>query len=85
MSDTTNTPAMIDGGRLAAIIDGLTAAQGGSVTVAFSSERNEWMVAAEYGQEAEDSPMAGAASYQHGTTAREAIDRMLTETRWSQP
>jgi hypothetical protein len=80
---TVNTAEMIDAGRLAAIIAGLTKA--GSGTVSLSFRHGEWIVGAEYERESPDSPMVGAASYQVGSTAREAIDRMLTETRWSQP
>jgi hypothetical protein len=38
-----------------------------------------WMAALEWGQEAPDSPMAGAAAYGIGESASEACDQMLDE------
>lgn len=38
-----------------------------------------WMAALEWGREAPDSPMAGAAAYGLGESASEAIDKMLDD------
>jgi hypothetical protein len=73
------TPALIDAGRLAAIIDGLTHLGSGSVTLELRAN-GEWLAAATKYSKETDVTVA----FQYGSTAREAIDRMLTETRWSQ-
>ena len=77
-----NTAVQIDAGRLAAMITGLYASGSGNIHLVLRDD-GEWMVGATYGREAPDSPMAAAASYQVGTTAREAIDHLLAETGWN--
>jgi hypothetical protein len=50
---------------------------------ALSYFEGQWSVAIVWGQEADDSPMAGAAAYGLGTTAREAIEAAIREAAWS--
>lgn len=69
--------------RLDRIIAGLTAAGQGTFALILNS-RGEWLVAAEYGKEASDSPMVGAASYGIGQSANDAIQMVLDETRWTE-
>jgi hypothetical protein len=42
---------------------------------------DEWIVGLEWGQEAEDSPMAGAAAYGVGVSAWDAVEMALREVR----
>lgn len=67
--------------RLDKIIAGITAAGQGTFALILN-DRGEWLTAAEYGKEADDSPMVGAASYGASPSANEAIQTVLDETRW---
>lgn len=72
--------------RLTQIIEGLIAAGGGTFAITLVSKDKEdehWVAMAEFGQEAEDSPMVGGASYGMGPSANEAVSTVLTETRWA--
>jgi len=81
MTPQHNTSVLIDASRMAAIVNGLTRAGSGGISITLT-DAGEWLVAAEYGREAPDSPMVGASSYGTGFTAREAIDQVLAETGW---
>lgn len=52
---------------------------GGTFGLAYDPERKEWMASMEWGREAPDSPMVGAASYALGPSAGDAIEQMLKE------
>lgn len=67
--------------RLDKIIAGITAAGQGTFALILNAN-GEWLTAAEYGKEADDSPMVGAASYSASASANEAIQQVLGETRW---
>lgn len=56
-----------------ALINRTIDASGQGSLMVGKKEDGNWVVAAEYGREAEDSPMAGAAVYGAGETAREGI------------
>jgi hypothetical protein len=61
-------------------VDALVALVGqesGRVGIGFDG--HEWVVALEWGHEAPDSPMAGAASYGVGVELRDALRQVLTE------
>ena len=53
-------------------------ATGGAVVIS-SSRQGDYLAASEWGQEAPDSPMAGAAAYGMGATPCRALDDMLHE------
>lgn len=74
---------MSTGDKLETITTRLEHEGGGHLGVAYIDHRAEWLVAVEWGQEAEDSPMAGAASYGTGDTLEQALDQVLAETGWS--
>jgi hypothetical protein len=59
---------------------GLLHAEGGRLIIHFDKSREEWMVGVEFGQEAEDSDMAGGASYSLGPLP-EAIHAVVRECR----
>jgi hypothetical protein len=73
------------------IVTNCIAAQGGALGVSFIPERTRegsdakveahWMVGAEYGREAPDSPMAGAAIYGTGLTLRAALEQAGDDAR----
>lgn len=67
--------------RMHQIILGLQAAGEGSFQISLSPT-GEWVTAAVYGREAEDSPMAGAASYGVANDPWTAVRQVLDETRW---
>jgi hypothetical protein len=52
---------------------------GGSFGLSYSPEREEWVVALEWGREAPDSPMAGAAAYGMDSVAAAAVEQALRE------
>jgi hypothetical protein len=51
-------------------------------TFALGFHGGKWSVAIEWGKEAEDSPMVGAAAYGMGDTAQDAVFGALKETGW---
>lgn len=53
--------------------------EGGTFGLSYDEERKEWMASMEWGREAPDSPMIGAASYALGPSAGDAIEQMLQE------
>lgn len=57
------------------------ATEGGVFALGY--HRQQWMVAIEWGSEAEDSPMCAAAAYGVGTTAAEAVTAALTDAGWA--
>lgn len=52
--------------------------EGGHFSLA-KNDDGEWLAALEWGKEAPDSDMAGAAAYQFGTNPYEALNRVLDE------
>lgn len=54
--------------------------QGGSLAIN-GEDDGEWIVAIEFGREADDSPMAGGAAYGAGSTMAEALDSAAKELR----
>lgn len=59
------------------IIKTISEKGGGTFGLRYDDEKKDWSAAMEWGQEAPDSPMYGAAAYGLGETAKEAIDAML--------
>lgn len=62
----------------------LLSEEGGRVAITCDPDNEgegyeKWMVAMEWGREAPDSPMVAAASYHFGTTALEALNKVLDE------
>jgi hypothetical protein len=55
----------------------------GEGVVALSYGRGLWTVAIEWGREAPDSPMVGAASYGMGATAGEALAAAVSDAGWA--
>lgn len=56
---------------------------GGRFALSFNpagTEDTKWLAALEWGREDDDSPMAGAAAYQFGTNAYEALNAVLDES-----
>lgn len=47
--------------------------EGGRLAIAYDHHRAEWVVGLEFGQEADDSDMAGGAAYGTGDTYSEAM------------
>lgn len=57
--------------------------QGGRLVITVDHDRGDpVVVGCEFGQEAEDSPMAGGASYGIGETPEQALATVLGETGW---
>lgn len=54
----------------------------GDLTLRWIPEHEEWMVAAEWGQEAPGSPMIGAAAYGSASEVTECIEQALTSARY---
>lgn len=52
-------------------------------TFALGFHRGKWTTAIEWGKEAEDSPMVGAAAYGMGETAQEATLAAMREAGWA--
>lgn len=69
------------GRYLAAVAKGL-ADEEGHLHIGKRTGTNEWVVGMEWGKEAEDSPMAGAAAYGMGETLVDALGGMLDDTGW---
>lgn len=69
--------------RLDKIIAGIAAAGQGTFALILNAN-GEWLTATEYGKEAANSLMVGAASYGASTSANEAIQKVLDETRWAE-
>lgn len=67
------------GDKLLAMILYMESAGGGAFGV--NVKNGQWSTAAEFGSEAEDSPMAGGAAYGSGETLDECLDQMLKDTR----
>jgi hypothetical protein len=53
----------------------------GRFAMSFTSD-GWWAAAIEWGQEVDNSPIAGAAAYSVGRTAREAIEAVIQEAGW---
>jgi hypothetical protein len=69
--------------RLSQIINGLERAGCGTFALTFHPS-GHWVAAVEFGKEAEDSDMVGAASYGADVNPWVAIRQVLDETRWDE-
>lgn len=73
----TDLPSM-DPAALLERLKGHLDKTGGAIVVS-RSKQGDYIAGSEWGQEADDSPMAGGASYGMGATPMKALHDMLTE------
>lgn len=50
--------------------------------IVLQASSTDYIVGAEWGEEASDSPMAGAASYGRGSTIEDAVNQLLEQARY---
>lgn len=67
--------------RIAIILAGVRQHEG-SVTINYNADDEVWLVGVVFGQEAEDSDMAGGVSYGMGVSLAECLRMVVEETGW---
>lgn len=67
--------------RVQRLVKNLVDSGGGHLTIVFNPEDSEtpWIIGSEFGREAEDSPMAGGATYGAAMELSEALDQALAD------
>lgn len=73
---TDNPDVVLPAGLLAHMVG-----QGGALGITHRDIEGEWLVGYEFGQEAEDSPMAGGAAYATAGTLTEAVAAIVGQLR----
>ena len=72
---------MTNGEKVERLLEALVKFDGGDLTIAYSpdDETSPWLVGSTFGQEAEDSPMAGGAVYGAAVELGDALDQALSD------